>query len=172
MLVALFLTGLRLVQGAEPQEFIAQDAGFAVTLPGTPTRLERSNETPDGPSRAITYQLNQGGCVYLAQRVDFPAGSSEAGATKMLDKQRESLRKKNEQSGGAILSETAVQLGPYPGLEIAQEPRPGMTSRARSFAVGGEMFTVAFTKGPGCSASDMSASQYLHSLRLLDRPGR
>src|SRR5262245_34164156 len=119
-------------------EFTATDAGFAVAFPGTPTRRENMIETPDGPSRSITYEAKQDGCGYLAQRVAFPAGTAAAGAEWMLDKQRASLRTKNEQAGGAVLSETAVTLGSSPGIEVFQAPALDSTARSRSFAVGRE----------------------------------
>src|SRR5262245_17661362 len=115
--VLMFVLGAA-AQGVEAQEFIAQDAGFAVVFPGTPTRTERTRESSDGPSRSISYQVNHNGCGYLAQRIDFPAGVT---AAKMLEKQRDSLHKKNEQAGGVDVSEAPVSLGLHPGIEVVQE---------------------------------------------------
>jgi hypothetical protein len=166
MTALLFVLG-GAAQGVTAQEFVAQDAGFAVQFPGAPVRTERSLDTPDGPSRVITYQVELDGCLYLAQRVDSPAGLADSGAAGMLERQRQSLHKKNRDAGGSVVSELPVSLGQYPGLEIVQEPRPGIAARSRSFAVKRQMLTVAFTRRPGCDAAETAVSGFLGSLRLL-----
>ena len=165
MLLAVMLAA---AAAAEPQvrEFVARDAGLAVAMPGTPDRKVHATQTPDGPSRSVSYDLKHDGCGYFAQRVTLPARHAQAGPEAILARQRDNIRTKNERSGGTVLAETSVTLGPHSGIEILQAPWPRGTARLRSYAVGGDMVTVSFIKYPGCQASEQTEMQFLDSLRL------
>lgn len=113
------------------------DEGFALQMPGSPTKQTTTYDTTIGPAPASVWAFGRGeSSGFYASHVSYPAGSLSAGATKsILD--------------GALQGGLATQAGASitDQADVTLDGRPGRT------------FTVTVTDGRIRGAVYLSADQ-------------
>lgn len=159
--IALFIFGC--LQNATFTEFVSEEGGFSVSMPGTPTEETQSIPTEAGDIEIHMFSIESGSTAYLVGYSDYPPDVIEiVDSDMLLDSARDGAV-----GDGALLSEKSITLGDYPGRELTVETSDeGIMVYARVYLVGNRLYQVVVSTGDDALTEEMRG--FLDSFKLLE----
>lgn len=156
------------------QEFVSEQGGFTVMLPGRFTQTAERISTPAGPVLMRTFQLRTATATYHVMYGDYPAQAND----------RETMRRVYDGGRDAVLeapdvrlvSERELRVDGVLGRELTVEL--GETVMRGRYVMMGRRFYQVMVSTPksrithvrGTDAFERECRQYLDSFRIMAQP--
>ncbi|MFO0956906.1 MAG: hypothetical protein U0800_05490 [Isosphaeraceae bacterium] len=158
--------------GPKLREYTHAQDGFAVKLPGTPSRTAQTTPGPFGPITYQAHSLKAGPVEYTVTYNELPRGfgfgmSPWDGPMSRLGGAVAGALEK----GGKLVEQSDVTLCGHPGRELTLELPGGGRYRGRMFVVGSKFYQVVVT-APAAGFPEDRAREVLDSFTLLDYQGQ
>lgn len=151
------------MQTATFTEFVSEEGGFSVSMPGTPTEETNTSSSAAGDIDMHMFSLRSGGNAYLVGYSDYPPDLLEGiEPDDLLDFARDGAV-----SGGTLVSEAPITLNGHPGRDLTVETsEEGMKIYIRMYLVGNRLYQVIVSTRDGDLTEDMS--DFLDSFKLRE----
>lgn len=134
-------------------EFVSEEGGFSVSMPGEPNEETQTVPTEAGDIEVHMFSVESGGTAYLVGYSDYPPDLVEmVDSEVLLDSARDGAV-----DDGTLVSEESITLDDYPGRSLTVDTSDeDIMVFARIFLVGNRLYQVVVSTGEDALTEDMS----------------
>lgn len=147
-------------------EYRSDKGGFSILLPQKPQEQTQPIDTAGGTAQLNLALVNAGDFTLGVSYNDIPAEALKSGdANTLLQGGRDGTAKNLK---GRVVSDKAINLGAYPGIEFVVEAPDSVRYQARVYVVDNRLYQIMFI-APQNKADQIDTAAFFDSFKLLNK---